>query len=794
MIVLIPLGGIGRRFKESNASVPKALIEVCGKSILFWVLDNLKMKDIDFVYIPYNNEYKYHNLEEKIMTRYPQLNFKFLQLLDNTRGAAETISIALQKLQNEDDQPVLCIDGDNFYTCDIIKTWGGRNCIFTVNDYQKEPVFSYIKHNTEGKVQEIVEKVKISDRACTGAYGFSSVFALRKYCKFVLDNNITQKGEFYVSVVISEMLKNNIMFESNNIAQKDYFSLGTPDKVLEYEHPFLFDLDGTLVNTDHIYVEVWHEILKKYDVVVDSLFFDNFIKGNSDSSFLKYLIPDISQEEIKNISKTKDLIFIEKLKDSNQPILVPGAIDFIKTHSNRPIAIVTSCNRIAAEFIIKSTGLDEYVQLLISANDCVHHKPHPEPYKKAISELNLNSKKCIIFEDSLSGYKSAMNSEVYKIVVICEKKLCDDDIRANADYMVGNYVNFDWDDFMRKNKDSKSVITDYSDKLLNVLSYLPVKKVYCINENLKTGYICDIDQYTLVYNNGQKEEIILKISNFDNSLSEVASKLNMYKNESYFYTKLSTLIEEIKIPKCFGIIEEDKKDGIILGNLTKNGGTFGMDLNKNINMLLKVIYKMFLVHNKFYFTSKEEVIPDMKPLLSMNKIHYYKELVDERFEYFLQRNKVFLTKQNVSTFEFIFKNFQKFLDESSEFPLSFCHGDLKSPNIFYSESEELYFLDWQYIHLNKGCSDIAFLLVESIKFDIYKCDLAVNYYYQLINELRKGYTYEQYMVDFKRALCVFPFFVCVWFNSESSEKLIDKSFPILFMKNLLKYYEYYIKI
>eukprot|EP00392_Amoebophrya_sp_AT5.2_P013954 g14087.t1 len=39
--------------------------------------------------------------------------------------------------------------------------------------------------------------------------------------------------------------------------------------------------------------------------------------------------------------------------------------------------------------------------------------------------------------------------------------------------------------------------------------------------------------------------------------------------------------------------------------------------------------------------------------------------------------------------------------------------------------------DWQYIHLNKGVSDIAFLLVESIRFDPFLVDLAVHFYYQL---------------------------------------------------------------
>ena len=58
MIILIPLGGLGQRFKEVGYSLPKPLINVFGKPILFWLLDNLSIsKDINFIYIPYNFEF-----------------------------------------------------------------------------------------------------------------------------------------------------------------------------------------------------------------------------------------------------------------------------------------------------------------------------------------------------------------------------------------------------------------------------------------------------------------------------------------------------------------------------------------------------------------------------------------------------------------------------------------------------------------------------------------------------------------------------------------------------------------
>ena len=42
---------------------------------------------------------------------------------------------------------------------------------------------------------------------------------------------------------------------------------------------------------------------------------------------------------------------------------------------------------------------------------------------------------------------------------------------------------------------------------------------------------------------------------------------------------------------------------------------------------------------------------------------------------------------------------------------------------------------------------------------------------------------------FKISLCIFPFFVMIWFNSENRDNLLDKIFPINFMKNTLKFYK-----
>jgi capsule biosynthesis phosphatase len=265
MIVLIPIGGTGQRFKENGYTKPKALINIFGKPILYYLLDNLQLSTVDYIFIPYNKEYSYYNFEDRLKHDYPSLKFKFFMLENNTRGAAETINISLNYLNEQNDKPVLCLDSDNFYLCDIINKWNGNNCVFTIKDTNVNPIYSYITTDENNYIIDIKEKEKISDNACTGAYGFKSIHQLKTYTAKIIEDNLTQKSEFYTSGVIKEMMMKSLKFQNINIHESTYICLGTPTQVRVFYNNYpriscennsilikskriCFDLDNTLVS------------------------------------------------------------------------------------------------------------------------------------------------------------------------------------------------------------------------------------------------------------------------------------------------------------------------------------------------------------------------------------------------------------------------------------------------------------------------------------------------------------------------------------------------------------------
>jgi len=241
MIIIIPIGGIGQRFKENGYKNPKALINIYGKSIISYLLDNLNTNNIDYIFIPYNKEYKNYRFEDLLIKNYPKINFKFFCLENNTRGAAETINIGINNLNEERNIPVLCLDCDSFYTNDIISQWNGENCIFSFEDENENPIYSYVKTSDNNVIVDIKEKEKISNNACTGAYGFKSINELKKYTSKIIEKNIMQKSEFYTSGVIKEMINNGSVYINIIIEKKNFVQLGIPNDVEKFKTDLIIE-------------------------------------------------------------------------------------------------------------------------------------------------------------------------------------------------------------------------------------------------------------------------------------------------------------------------------------------------------------------------------------------------------------------------------------------------------------------------------------------------------------------------------------------------------------------------
>ena len=784
MNIIIPLGGKGERFYKEGYFMPKPLIKIMNKEMIFWVLDNLIISNEDKVFICYKNDLDKYNFSSIITEKYPKVIC--IPINYQTSGAVETISHCLKSIfQLHHHKKFVLLDCDTFYTQDILEVI--RNCpdnmVFYTKKDHKNPIYSYIEIDPENNcILNIQEKIKISSNANTGCYVFNDIHQLKNICDYVLKNNITFNGESYTSCSISQLIKESPV-KSYELDENCVFSVGTPGELKNFTNNsfvFLFDLDGTLVNTDEIYINVWRQILSKYNIDLTTEMFFKYIQGNNDEKVVNTLIPTAN---LSNISTLKDDLFIQNIDDI---IIINGVFDFLKSlkKCGYCCSIVTNCNRKVAEYIIKHCGLDIYIDYLTIGNECKRSKPYPDPYEETIKKYNTNNKQIVIFEDSKSGLLSARQTDALSVVGITTTYSSSELISYGATFIINDYCNLSCNNIIASNNLSKYLIETY----IKNSSLFDIKSIILDDKKLKGGFISDVISLSI-----NELKCVLKLENKNiTMLSKMAKILGLYERENYFYENVSRYIN-INFPHFYGLIRDDKMNtiGILMENLNETGNyKLNLNLNtENIDVSLQVISDLSKLHSKFWNKDIKKVFPELKLHNDQLFNPVWHNFLTEKWNSFVENWNYILTPDQINIAQKIISDFPNIQERLSNNNLTIIHGDVKSPNIFYdlNNNYKPVFLDWQYIAIGKGIQDVIFFLIESFDLDNIKINFPIfkHYYYRkLIENGIHNYSFSDYENDIKDSVCYFPFFVAIWFGTVPQEDLIDKNFPFFFIQKL----------
>lgn len=793
MNIIIPLGGKGERFSKVGYREPKPLIPIFDKCMIEYVLDNLSIQEEDSLFILYHKKLDSHGFSETMLKKYPFV--RLIAIEKETQGAAETLSLGIERIYQEKTYhaKTLVLDCDTFYTQDIVRIFreSKHSMVFYTHNIDPLPVYSYIQLDEQNHITHIQEKVKISDNANTGAYGFTDLDQLQLYCQYVLDQKITFQGEPYISCVISEMILANVVFTGYELADKQVFSLGTPAAVETYKNnafAFLFDLDGTLVLTDDIYLEVWQHILSDFNMVLDKPLFTKYIQGNNDYYVWNTLLRnmDISLEQLSEMKNTYFLKNMHKIKT------IPGLYPFVHTikEAGHKICIVTNCNRPVAEEIIRYIRLDTYVDFIVSANDCRHGKPHSEPYRNAMEKYGIANHHCLLFEDSKSGLLSAKG--VQPRLLVGMETLYDKEelIHYGVDMTIPHFREVSLEDLLlhtttRQDKIKKWIRTSSG---LN-------QEIYMDDTPLKGGFIADVLSFRMVAENQHSVSYVLKYENEqENALSNMANKLKLYEREYYFYTDISKYIN-VRIPSFGFLLRDDAliKRGIVLENLLETPQyVINLNLNKeNIDVTLKIVDSMARMHSKFWNKDLKKIFPDLHKSTDPLFCPFFTDFIAEKYDAFRQKWFPLFNETQQKKLENLYAQFPQIQQRFSEGNhLTFIHGDIKSPNIFYDTKNHYdpIFIDWQHCAIGKGVQDWVFFVMES--FDISQIHSVFHvikyYYYHVLMEYGiTDYSMEQYEKDILDAICYIPFFTSVWFGTIPQDELMDKNFPYFLIHKMI---------
>jgi HAD superfamily hydrolase (TIGR01509 family) len=169
----------------------------------------------------------------------------------------------------------------------------------------------------------------------------------------------------------------------------------------------LFDLDGTLAETDSLHLPTWVDALQPYGVEVDEQFYRDRISGRSTAEIVRELLPDLTDEQGRSIGEAKEASFRERASEL-EPL--PGLVDFViqGRELGMRIALVTNAPEENVETILLALKLRDFFDVVVLADEVEAVKPDPAPYRAALEKISVPAEVALAFEDSVSGISSSV--------------------------------------------------------------------------------------------------------------------------------------------------------------------------------------------------------------------------------------------------------------------------------------------------------------------------------------------------------------------------------------------------
>ena len=205
----------------------------------------------------------------------------------------------------------------------------------------------------------------------------------------------------------------------------------------------IFDCDGVLVDSEPFSCGTWNVIFEEqYNIDIGTNYNAILGKNLRDAAEYyskKYNLP-YDNETLKKLAQLKEDTYYRIADGKLNPI--PGVNRIIKEANdlNLKIAVASSGSISKINFNLSQAGLHKKFRNIVSADDVKNAKPAPDIFLEAMNRLEIEPKKSIIIEDSLSGIKAAKLSGAFTIGIATTfpaKKLDD------ADLIIENYDELD---------------------------------------------------------------------------------------------------------------------------------------------------------------------------------------------------------------------------------------------------------------------------------------------------------------------------------------------------------------
>jgi phosphoglycolate phosphatase len=169
----------------------------------------------------------------------------------------------------------------------------------------------------------------------------------------------------------------------------------------------LFDIDGTLVESDPLHLRAFNAVFGPRGQVFDHASFALELQGKANEAIAARFLPDETPERQREIMGEKEAAFRALAADGVEPVAGLGALLDWADEQGIPAVAVTNAPRANAEMLLGSIAATRRFKALVIGEELEHGKPHPLPYLEGMRLVGADPAASVAFEDSLTGVASA---------------------------------------------------------------------------------------------------------------------------------------------------------------------------------------------------------------------------------------------------------------------------------------------------------------------------------------------------------------------------------------------------
>ena len=174
----------------------------------------------------------------------------------------------------------------------------------------------------------------------------------------------------------------------------------------------LFDLDGTLVDTDHLHVGAFSTLLAEHGRSLSLTDYRAHVMGAPNEAIMTFLFPEHPPEAHGEIAARKEAL-VRAAMGRLAP--TPGLLDLLGWAAARalPCGVVTNAPRQNAEQMLAGLGLADRFSVLVIGDELPRAKPDPLPYLTGLRRHGATAARAVAFEDSRSGVQAARAAGIF---------------------------------------------------------------------------------------------------------------------------------------------------------------------------------------------------------------------------------------------------------------------------------------------------------------------------------------------------------------------------------------------